>query len=130
MAFGKGSQTRTHFGLGGINALPPGDFDPLAGLQVLVVLEEVLERTFTSHGGMALLRRVTLKNWPPRHTMAETEVARLDATLPPPDMRHEDAFESSDVSEQENHALPASVPIRKTRARSLIKSSKVRPLKV
>lgn len=94
------------------------------------LVTHVLERTFTSHGGMALLRRVTLKNWPPRHTMAETEVARLDATLPPPDMRHEDAFESSDVSEQENHALPASVPIRKTRARSLIKSSKVRPLKV
>ena len=94
------------------------------------LVTHVLERSFTGHGGMALLRRVTLKNWPPRHTMAEAEVARLDATLPPPDMRHDDAFESSDVSEQYNHALPEMPPLRKARARSLIKPSKVRPLKV
>jgi hypothetical protein len=83
----------------------------------------VLERTFTATSNMALLRRVTLRNWPPRHTMAEAEVARLDATLPPPDMRHEDAFESSDVHEQDNHDLPQLEPIRKARARSLIKPS-------
>lgn len=87
------------------------------------LVTHVLERTFTPTSSMALLRRVTLKNWPPRHTMAEAEVAKLDATLPPPSMRHEDAFESSAVSEIDNHALPEAGPIRKSRARSLIKSS-------
>jgi uncharacterized protein with NRDE domain len=87
------------------------------------LVTHVLERTFTATSNMALLRRVTLRNWPPRHTMAEAEVARLDATLPPPDMRHEDAFESSDVHEQDNHDLPQLEPIRKARARSLIKPS-------
>lgn len=94
------------------------------------LVTHVLERTFTAQPGMALLRRVTLRNWPPRHTMAESEVARLQATLPPPEMRHEDAFESSDVSEQDNHALPESAPVRKTRARSLIKPGRVKPARV
>lgn len=87
------------------------------------LVTHVLERTFTPTSSMALLRRVTLKNWPPRHTMAEAEVAKLDATLLPPSMRHEDAFESSAVSEIDNHALPDAAPARKSRARSLIKSS-------
>lgn len=94
------------------------------------LVTHVLERTFTPTSSMALLRRVTLKNWPPRHTMAEAEVAKLDATLPPPSMRHDDAFESSPVSEVDNHALPEAPAVRKTRARSLIKNSRVRPLKV
>ena len=94
------------------------------------LVTHVLERTFSPTSNMALLRRVTLKNWPPRHTMAQAEVARLDATLPPPEMRHEDAFESSAVSEVDNHNLPEQTPVRKTRARSLIKNSRVRPLKV
>jgi hypothetical protein len=95
------------------------------------LVTHVMERTFTSHSSMALLRRVTLKNWPPRHTMAESEIARLDATLLPPELRHEDAFESSDVQEQDRHELQEpSTPARKTRARSLIKPSKIKPLKV
>ena len=65
-------------------------------------------------------------------------MARLEATLPPPGMRHEmpvrhealhdDAFESSEVSETDNHALPEA-PARKARARSLIKPGRVRPVK-
>ncbi|MBI2733208.1 MAG: NRDE family protein [Aquabacterium sp.] len=94
------------------------------------LVTHVLERTFTPTSSMALLRRVTLRNWPPRHTMAPTEVAKLDATLPPAELRHEEAFESSEVSEQANHALTDVEPLRKTRARSLIKNSRVRPLKV
>lgn len=88
------------------------------------LVTHVLERTYASNSGMALLRRVTLKNWPPRHTAAAAELAKLDATLPPPSMRHEESFESSDVHEQDNHALPPTPEARKTRARSLIKTIK------
>lgn len=87
------------------------------------VVTHVLERTFTAHSSVALMRRVTLKNWPPRHTMDSTEVARLGATLPPPPLRTEDRFESSEVQEQDHHVLPTEAPMRKARARSLIKSS-------
>jgi uncharacterized protein with NRDE domain len=93
------------------------------------LVTHVLERTFSPASSMALLRRVTLKNWPPRHTMADVDVAKLDATLPPPEMRLEEAFESSAVHEIDNHALAASSPMRKSRARSLIKTSRVRPIK-
>jgi uncharacterized protein with NRDE domain len=93
------------------------------------LVTHVLERTYASNSGMALLRRVTLKNWPPRHTAAAAELAKLDASLPPPSMRHDEPFESSDVSEQDNHALPPTPEGRKTRARSLIKSTGVRPVK-
>ena len=37
--------------------------------------------------------------------------------------RKEDSFESSEVQEQDNHVLPTGTPVRKTRARSLIKGS-------
>jgi uncharacterized protein with NRDE domain len=94
------------------------------------LVTHVLERTYSNQSGMALLRRVTLKNWPPRHTAAAAELAKLDASLPPPSMRAEEPFESSDVSEQDNHALPPTPEGRKTRARSLIKSTGVRPVKV
>lgn len=87
------------------------------------LVTHVLERTFSPTSNMALLRRVTLKNWPPRHTMTPTEVAKLDATLPPPELRQEEVFESSAVSEEDNHALPpaSSEPAKRARARSLIK---------
>ena len=93
------------------------------------LVTHVLERTYSNQSSMALLRRVTLKNWPPRHTAAASELARLDATLPPPGMRPEEPFESSDVSEHDNHALPPTPVARKTRARSLIKSAASRPVK-
>ncbi len=94
------------------------------------LVTHVLERTHSAQSSMALVRRVTLKNWPPRHTMAESEVAKLDATLPPPEMRHEDAFECSEVHEDANHAPLEGLPVRKQRARSLIKTSHIKPLKV
>jgi uncharacterized protein with NRDE domain len=93
------------------------------------LVTHVLERSFSPGSGMALLRRVALRNWPPRHTMAQDAVARLEATLPPPELRHEDAFESSAVSEQDDHALSAPGPAKRQRARSLIKSGRSRPVK-
>jgi uncharacterized protein with NRDE domain len=93
------------------------------------LVTHVLERTYSNQSGMALLRRVTLKNWPPRHTAAASELARLDASLPPPGTRTDEPFESSEVSEHDNHALPPIPAARKTRARSLIKASGIRPVK-
>jgi uncharacterized protein with NRDE domain len=93
------------------------------------LVTHVLERTHSAHSGMALLRKVTLKNWPPRHTMAGADVAKLEATLPPPAMRHEDAFECSDVEEDQDHALPEATTLRKTRARSLIKGGHSKAVK-
>lgn len=93
------------------------------------LVTHVLERTYTAGARMALLRRVTLKNWPPRHTTPVEQLARLDQTLPPAALRHDDHFESSDVQEENDHALDAhalGVPARKTRARGLIKSGRAR----
>jgi len=90
------------------------------------LVTHVYERTFSAKGGVALLRRVTLKNWPPRHTMAQADVARLQATLPPPALRTEEVFESSEVSEQDNHVLP---PMKRTRARNLIKAPVLKMVK-
>ncbi|MBA4108678.1 MAG: hypothetical protein C0487_03660 [Leptothrix sp. (in: Bacteria)] len=93
------------------------------------LITHVLERTYSNQSSMALLRRVSLKNWPPRHTAGAAELARPDVALPPPDVHHEDTFESSDVSEHDNHALPPPPAARKTRARNLIKSAASRPVK-
>jgi uncharacterized protein with NRDE domain len=84
------------------------------------LVTHVMERTYNSGARMALLRRVTLRNWPPKYTASLDQIAKLDQTLPPASMRHEEHFETSEVQEQENHAL-AIPPARKTRARSLIK---------
>lgn len=98
------------------------------------VVTHVFERTFAEHSHLAVMRHVVLKNWPPRHSMDAAEVARLDATLPPPGLRHEDAFESSDVAETPDHDLPdasdapGTGPAKRTRARSLIKAPKVKPI--
>ncbi len=96
------------------------------------VLTHVYERTFSEHSHLAVMRHVVLKNWPPRHSMSAAEIAHLDATLPPPGLRHEDAFESSEVAETADHELPeagaAPSDGKRTRARSLIKTSKLKPL--
>lgn len=62
-------------------------------------LTHVLERTFTPHGGVALLRRATLNHWPPRYAST---------------------VQASAVSETEFDAgaLPAA---KRTRVRSLLK---------
>lgn len=89
------------------------------------LVTHVFERTYSVGAKMALLRRVTLKNWPPRHTMQAEQLAKLEQTLTPATLRQDDRFESSDVQEEDNHALAEPVQ-RKTRARSLIKSSRSR----
>ena len=76
------------------------------------------------------MRQVTLKNWPPRHTAADADVARLQATLPkvakPRADKTEDVFETSEVSELDNHVLP---PMKRTRSRNLIKAPVLKLLK-
>jgi uncharacterized protein with NRDE domain len=94
------------------------------------LVTHVMERTFAAQSHLTLLRRVTLKNWPPRHTMLQAEVARLGATLPPPSMRHGQAFEASDISEHDDQTLMAEGQAKRQRARSLIKSGPGSPVKV
>ena len=81
----------------------------------------VWERTFSAQSPLALMRSLTLRNWPPRHTMSPSEVSRLDASLPPAALRHDESFESSDIAELENHQLDAAA-VKRHRARNLIKS--------
>ncbi|MDE2401645.1 MAG: NRDE family protein [Burkholderiales bacterium] len=64
----------------------------------------VLERTYSGRSEVALLRRVTLENWPPRHSAVPAE-----------------RFESGKVSEHDNHALPV-VASSKIPSSSLIKT--------
>ena len=101
------------------------------------LVTHVLERTFSPQSSMALLRRVTLKNWPPRHTADIMELAKLNATLPPASLQagwssapSDAPFESSDVSEHDNHDLPDGAVARRSRARNLIKLGSARPSKV
>jgi uncharacterized protein with NRDE domain len=69
------------------------------------LVTHVLERSFNPAGGVALLRRSLIKNWPPRYT---------SATAAPP--------EQAAVSESEDLAGAASEAIpRRTRVRSLLK---------
>ena len=85
------------------------------------LVTHVMERTFSAQSTVALMRRVTLRNWPPRHTMAASDVAKLDATLPPPALRHDEDFESSVISEHDDADLQAMSGAKRQRARSLIK---------
>jgi len=75
------------------------------------LVTHVMERTYSPTTSVALLRKVTLKNWPPRHSEA------TNAAL--------EEFESSAVSEQDGHTLttPSGLTtVKKSRARSLIKA--------
>jgi len=66
----------------------------------------VLERTFSPHGGMALLRRATLNHWPPRYNAGEAV----------------DPVQAGAVSESEVDVTGAAVPaVRRTRVRSLLR---------
>lgn len=66
----------------------------------------VLERTFSATGGVALLRRSTLRNWPPRYT--EDGVGTVSEQAP--------------VAEAELLGEGAKAePVRRTRVRSLLK---------
>ncbi len=75
------------------------------------LVTHVLERTFSPTGGMALLRRATLKNWPPRYSeSAPAEAAEQEAVL------------DSELAE-DDHATPSAPTTapRKTRVRSLLR---------
>jgi uncharacterized protein with NRDE domain len=68
------------------------------------MVTHVLERSFSPTGGMALLRRSTLKDWPPRYSDdTPTETVSQGA-----------------VTESEESAVEATA-VRKTRVRSLLK---------
>jgi uncharacterized protein with NRDE domain len=85
------------------------------------LVTHVMERTYSPQSNLALMRRVSLRNWPPRHTMSVAEVARLEATLPPPALRQEDAFECGAITEHDENEVHAAAEHRRQRARSLIK---------
>jgi uncharacterized protein with NRDE domain len=68
------------------------------------LITHVLERTYSPTGGMALLRRSSLKDWPPRYTEDTTPLA---ATA-----------QGAVTESEEAHVDP---PPRKTRVRSLLK---------
>ncbi len=70
------------------------------------LITHVLERTFSLTGGMALLRRSVLKDWPPRYTQGEA--------LEPP------VQQAVTETDEAQHA-PAPPVARKTRARTLLK---------
>lgn len=67
------------------------------------LVTHVLERTF-SPTGMALLRRSTVKDWPPRYTEA-----------PPPEVSQQEVVLESTETQAPNH------PVRRTRVRTLLK---------
>jgi hypothetical protein len=71
------------------------------------LVTHVLERSFNAGATVALLRRSTLRNWPPRYT----------------DEPASGAFEQATVSESElgPSAPEATAPAKKTRVRSLLK---------
>jgi len=68
------------------------------------LVTHVFERTFSAAGGMALLRRSLLKDWPPRY-----------AEAPPPYVSAQEAVtESTETQEMAQ-------PVRRTRVRTLLK---------
>jgi uncharacterized protein with NRDE domain len=67
------------------------------------LVTHVLERTFSPTGGVALLRKSLLKDWPPRYSEDTPAAAATQGA----------------VTESEEAALDA--PVRKTRVRSLLK---------
>lgn len=77
------------------------------------LVTHVFERSFSPQTGMALLRRVSLKNWPPRHTLTS-----VPGEPPAP----ADASESGPISEESQDELA----IKRPRARGVLKPLKVR----
>lgn len=73
------------------------------------LVTHVLERTFSATGGMALLRRSTLKDWPPRYA----------SSAPASPSAQEAVLESTEAQEPSH-------PVRKTRVRTLLKPEPTR----
>ena len=79
------------------------------------LVTHVLERTFTAAPGLALLRRASLKDWPPRYLLDDPQAAHGPADPP---------SEISPVADAELADAPspsAAVPVKKRRVRSLLK---------
>jgi uncharacterized protein with NRDE domain len=74
------------------------------------LVTHVLERTFSPVGGMALLRRVALKNWPPRYSENEPALAT-----------EQEAVMESEVPAETAAPEASAMAARKTRVRSLLK---------
>lgn len=70
-------------------------------------LTHVFERTFSATGGMALLRRATLRNWPPRYSEENSGTVSEQAVVAESELLGESTL--------------AAVPIKRTRVRSLLK---------
>ena len=68
------------------------------------LVTHVFERTFGAAGGMALLRRSTVKDWPPRY-----------AEAPPVQVSAQEVVLESTEAQEPNH------PVRRTRVRTLLK---------
>lgn len=73
------------------------------------LVTHVLERTFSAAGGMALLRRSTLKNWPPRYTADEQSYKPSE-----PEAVSESELQAPSITELQAAA-------KKPRVRSLLK---------
>jgi uncharacterized protein with NRDE domain len=73
------------------------------------LVTHVFERTFGAAGGLALLRRVTLKDWPPRYTEAPPATAAVQEAV----------LESTEAQEPHH-------PLRRTRVRTLLKPDPAR----
>lgn len=69
------------------------------------LVTHVLERTYSPTGGMALLRRSSLKDWPPRYTEEEATASIAQGA----------------VTESEEAPIGSEPAARKTRVRSLLK---------
>jgi len=67
----------------------------------------VFERTFSATGGMALLRRATLRNWPPRYSDESSGAVSEQAAVAESELFGENTL--------------AAAPIKRTRVRSLLK---------
>lgn len=73
------------------------------------LVTHVFERTFGAAGGVALLRRSTVKDWPPRYTEAPPVLAAVQEAV----------LESTEAQEPHH-------PMRRTRVRSLLRPDPAR----
>jgi uncharacterized protein with NRDE domain len=79
------------------------------------LITHVLERSFSATGGMALLRRSLIKDWPPRYSATHgVQAAEQEAVT--------ESHEAHDAPAAANEsASSVAEPARKTRVRSLLK---------
>lgn len=76
------------------------------------LITHVLERTFTAGAGVALLRRATLKDWPPKYLPGDAAEAHTPSEIGP-------------VSDSELPEWQAAEPPKKRRVRSLLRPARL-----